>query len=297
MRQNNILIALLILYLFLAFFSNLSEAKAVSERCSRVEVSLLNQEPYPAQQDDYVTLVFKVENVGGVEVKDVLLELLPQYPFSLDSGVSAVKEIGTLSLVQYGEKAVFVKYKVRVDKDAIDGENEISVRYVYDTNGKWENYITKKFNVTVEDSRTDFDVAVQDYSAKTNSLALAISNIGNKDAASVTVSLPEQNGFDLIGSDKNIVGGIEVNDYTIASFKIIPKQDGPIIVKISYTDSRGIRREVEKAVVFKASAYNQQEIKQGKMDYRALIYITIGVIGIVVILVLLRVLRKKRKQK
>ncbi|MCL6500485.1 MAG: hypothetical protein K6T16_00425 [Candidatus Pacearchaeota archaeon] len=293
--KRNLMVLSCISLIFLLFV--IPEIWAAAERHARVEVSLLNQDPYPAQQEDYVTIVFKVENVGGVEVKDVLLELLPQYPFSLDPGVSTVREIGTLSLVQYGEKAIFVKYKIRVDKEAIDGENEISVRYVYDTGGKWEKYTTKKFNVTIEDSRTDFDVAIQDYSAKTNSLSLAISNIGDKDAASVTVSLPEQNGFDLIGSDKNILGGIEANDYTIASFKIVPKQDGPVIVKIAYTDVRGIRREVEKAVIFKASGYNQQEIRQGKIDYRSLIYVAVGIIGIIVILIVLSLLRKRRKQK
>lgn len=269
---------------------------SATERHARVEVSLLNQDPYPAQPGNYVELVFKVENAGGVEVNDVLIELLPQYPFSFDSSVDATKRIGTLTLVQYGEKAVFVKYKVRVDKDAIDGENEIKLRYVYDTNGRWENYIIKEFNVTVEDPRTDFDVAIQDYSPLTGTLSIAISNIGDQNADSVTVMLPEQSSIDIIGSNKEIVGGIETNDYTVSSFKVIPREDAPIIVRISYTDSIGIRREVEKAVLFKASSYSYKIAKEERSNNRALIYIGIGVLGIVAIIVLFRILRKKKKQ-
>lgn len=269
------------------------------EKYGVVKVSLLNQDPYPALPNDYVDLVFKIENTGRADVHNFLIELLPQYPFSLDSDVDAVKDLGTLSFLQYGSKAVFVKYRVRVDKNAIDGNNEIKIRYVYNTDGKWDNYITKEFNVTIEDTKTDFDVAIQDFSYKTNTLSLAISNIGNKDANSVTVSLPEQSSIEILGSDKNIVGGIEANDYTIATFKIVPKQDGALVVRIAYTDSIGIRREVEKAVIFKASVYDQKTTTKttNATDYRALIYIVIGILGIVIIFIVLGVLRKRRKKQ
>ncbi len=264
------------------------------DRYSAMQVTVLNQDPYPAQPNTYVEVVFKVENTGNLEVKDFLIELLPQYPFTLDS--SAVKDLGNIGIGQYDEKAIYVKYKVRVDKDAIDGENEISVRYVYDSNKEWRNYVTNEFNITIEDTKTDFDVAIQDYSYKTNSLSLAISNIGDEDANSVTVILPEQSNIAILGSDKNILGGIEANDYTIASFKITPNQDGPLIVKILYTDSIGIRREVEKAVVFKASSYIQKTNNNGTPNYTTLIYIAIGIVGIVIIFILFRILKKRRKK-
>lgn len=297
MEKMRLFLFVLLTAIVLFSFASINEVKANVEKNAAVDVSLLNQDPYPAQPNSYVDLVFKIENTGRVDVNDVLIELLSQYPFSLDSGRVPVKEIGSLTLVQYGEKAVFVKYKVRVDKDAIDGENPIKVRYVYDTNGEWRNYITREFNITVEDTKTDFDVAVQDFSYKTNTLSLAVSNTGDKDAASVTVALPEQSNIEIMGSDKNIVGGIEADDYTIASFKIVPKQDGPIIIRITYTDTIGVRREVEKAVFFKASSYNQQNVQQNKTDYRALIYIGVGIIGIVIILIVLSILRKRRKRQ
>ncbi len=69
-----------------------------------------------------------------------------------------------------------------------------------------------------------------------------------------------------------------------------------MILRISYTDSIGVRREVEKAVIFNASVYNQKVNGDGAADYRALIYIGIGIIGIVVIFIFLRILRKRRKK-
>lgn len=298
MRKSTILSVSLLIFLVFTLFLSVQNSAVIKaeEKYVSLDISLLNQDPYPAQPNDYVSVVFKIEHRGGGIAEDVLVEILPEYPFSLDSGVSPVKEIGLIRGSQYGEKSIFVKYKLRVDKDAINGENEIRLRYTYNSQGSWEHYSEKKFNITIDDPKTDFDVAVQDYSYKTNTLSLAISNIGDTDANSVTVSLPEQNSIEILGSDKNILGGIKANDYTIASFKVVPKQDGAIVVRIAYTDSIGIRREIEKAVIFKASSYNQK-IEGSKVgDYRALLYIVIGVVGIIIIFVLFKILRKQRKK-
>lgn len=287
------ILALILSVCFFCFSTNKVKA---NEKYTYLDITLLNQDPYPAQPDNYVDVVFKIENKGGSIANDVIVELLPKYPFSLDPGVDAVTDVGLIRGSQYGEESVFVKYKLRVDKDAINGENEIKLRYAYNTQGRWENYIEKEFNITVEDPRTDFDIAVQDYSYKTNSLTLAVSNIGDKNANSVTITLPDQSSIDIQGSNKNIVGGVDANDYTIASFKIIPKQDGPLVVKIEYTDSIGVRREIEKAVIFKASSYEQKITKTNGTDMRALIYIAIGVVGIIIIFIAIRILRKRRKK-
>lgn len=266
------------------------------EMYTYLDIVLLNQDPYPAEPDNYVDLVFQIESSGGIDAEDVLVQLLPKYPFSLDPGVSPVKRIGLIRGTQNNEEAVLVKYKVRVDKDAVDGENEIDLRFTYNTNGKWTTYYKREFDITIDDPKTDFDVAIQDYSPITNSLTIAISNIGDEDANSVTVSLPSQSSIDIIGSDKSIIGNIEANDYTVTSFKVIPKEDSALIIRISYTDSINIRRETEKAVIFNASVYNQKTTSEDGGDYRALVYIIIGIIGIVVIFIVLRILRKRRKK-
>lgn len=133
----------------------------------------------------------------------------------------------------------------------------------------------------------------------TKSLTLAISNIGEEDANSVTMSIPSQTAYEFLGTDKNIIGNIAKNDYTIASFKINPKEDGPLIVKISYTDSIGVRREIEKTVMFTASAFSQKTTngKEQSGLSKSLIYIIIGVIGLILIFILLRILRRKKKLK
>ena len=58
-----------------------------------VRVSFVNQEPDPAEPGKYVDVRFKFENNGSDQAKDVVIELLPEYPFSLDPGKSAIKKL------------------------------------------------------------------------------------------------------------------------------------------------------------------------------------------------------------
>ena len=97
-----------------------------------VRVSFVNQEPDPAEPGKYVDVRFKFENNGSDQAKDVVIELLPEYPFSLDPGKSTIKKLGALHARQLGETAVIIKYKLRIDKNAVEGENELKLRYKFD---------------------------------------------------------------------------------------------------------------------------------------------------------------------
>ncbi len=281
-----------IIILVLISFNVLGQSKY-----AYIESTIINQDPYPAQPDNYVDLLFKFENKGGLIVKDFMVEIIPEYPFSLDPGSTGLIEIGNIDGLQKDRDAIFARFRIRVDKEVLGGDSMVKMRYTYNTGGKWDNYIEKKFEIKIEDPKTDFDIAIQDYSYKTNSLSIAVSNIGKKDANSVTVILPEQESIQILGSNKNIVGTIDSYDYTIASFKVISNKDAPLIVRISYTDSVGVRREIEKAILFSASTYDQKIITSDMTDYRAIIYIGVGIMGIVIIIILFNILRKKRRRQ
>ena len=285
----------LILGIAFLFLMSLSLAQ---EKYAYIDSTILNQDPYPAEPNAYVEILFKFENNGGLSIRDFMTEIIPIYPFSLDPSSNGVVKIGNIEGLQRDGDAIFVIYKVRIDKDAIDGNNKLKIRYTYNTDYKWDNYWEKEFNINIESPRTDFDVAIQDFSPTTKSLSLAISNIGKYDANSVTVRIPDQTAYTFLGTDKSIIGNIEKNDYTIATFKIDPKEDGPLIINIAYTDSLGIRREIENTIIFTSSTYAPKTngTKEPGIS-KSLIYIIIGVIGLIIIFVFLRILKKKRKKQ
>jgi hypothetical protein len=268
---------------------------------SLLNISLVNQDPYPAEPGGYVDLLFKLENWGTDSADNVAVELLPAYPFSLDPGTNATRVIGTIKGFQTDEKAVQVDYKVRVDKDAVDGTSEIKVRYTYDSGISVE----KTFDVSISNPRTDFDVVVQDITSP--SVTLAIANIGANDGYAVIVGIPDQKDFRATGTSRTILGNLNAGDYTLATFQVIPAASGTgtgnstLVVEISYTDALGIRRTVDKNVRLDMTPVtNRTFARSGQLgtssNGNGLIYIGIGVVGIVAIAAFF-ILRKRKGKK
>ena len=112
-----------------------------------MKVSMLNQIPDPAEPGKYVDIRFKFENNGSKTAENVEAEILPEYPFSLDPGTSAIKSVGSINPQQKGDNGVIIKYRLRVDKDALEGESEIKLRYRL----KGEGWITMpEFKINIQ---------------------------------------------------------------------------------------------------------------------------------------------------
>ena len=156
-----------------------------------VEITLLNQDPDPVSPGDYVELRFKINVVGEAKAKDFVVELLPTYPFSLDPNEVAQRDIGDLTTTGNGEYSIRLKYKVRVDEDAVEGENPIQVRYRMGTSP----WITESFDVniqtvdatiSIESVKTTPEVITPGENAK---VAIKVKNIADSVMKDVTLKL------------------------------------------------------------------------------------------------------------
>ncbi len=356
-----------------------------------VTTSLINQDPDPAIAGDIVEIRLGVGNQGGESSGNVILEIVPEYPFSILPGDTGLIEVGTIGAYDYDEDVKVVKFKLRIDRDAtageyefkikqyeegeeniastksitIDIENKESAEVIYidqvelipgkitpmrftvnnvgsaplrELTFQWENeediilpvgsdntkyikYIDigdsaeMEFQViasanadpdlykldltlTYDDpltseekeintkagiyvgGATDFDAAFSGNSD--GEYSFAISNIGSVSASSVTVKVPDQEGWKVSGSNSVIIGNLNEGDYTIASFKLqktgqnafgsgqtttrdakntdkiavksAMPDDTPIKLEILYTDSRGNRNMIEKEVFIDSSS-------------------------------------------
>lgn len=283
---------------------------------SYLQFTLVNQNPSSADPGGYVDLLFKIENWGTESAENVTFELLPTYPFSLDPGVSTVNNIGTINSLQRGDNAYLIRYKIKVDKDAVDGSSQIKLKYSY---GDGTAYSTQTFDVTISNPRTDFDIVVQD------STTLAIANIGSNTAYSVIVKIPKQENFVVSGASANIIGNLNAGDYTLTTFQIttigtanisninrrmsttealanVSASEGKnLTVEISYTDTLGIRRTVQKEVSFDSVSESTKSTIQASQSSTFIIgnngltYIIIGVVGIVVVVAFLKIRKRKKK--
>ena len=357
-----------------------------------LNIKLLNQDPNPARVGDINILNFVAENLGDTEIKNLQVEILPEYPFtSIES--QNTKSLGNIYAYQNNQHSIFFSYKIMIDKNVKAGSYELKLRYTHDNSpfteisvpieisnkeyaqisnidkstllpGKEENLtftITNSGNAPLKNmvftwsetngvilpvhsdnikyikyldagnsvdlvytvianvdatpglykldlslnyesdvnttthvlntksgifvgGETDFDVAFSQSSAGQTSLSVA--NIGNTQALSVLVRIPQQQNYRVSGSNSAIIGNLDKGDYTLVSFQITqnngtltrngnfsrnnngqqPNQQQPqfnesmrgnfsrqfnqdgLRVLIDYTDTTGQRKSVEKIV-------------------------------------------------
>jgi hypothetical protein len=260
--------------------------------------AFVNQNPSPANPGEYVDILFKIENRGTNISPNTTVELIPEYPFSLNPGVSSVQNLGTVNALQIGNDAFLVRYKLRVDDDAVNGDNEIKLKY-FEGDGSVFNLAT--FNVSVSNSRTDFDVIAQD------STTLAIANTGNNTASAVIVRIPQQQNFRVNGTSATIIGNLNAGDYTLTTFQIASVRssnssiESNLTVEISYTDTLGIRRTVQNSIPFEFGSSGFGNVTGGFTQRgqtamsNGLWYIVIGVVGIVIVVAFIKFRTRKKK--
>jgi len=236
----------LVLVLSILVFGLLLSLTSASSSCD-LQVSFLNQDPYPAVPGDYVQVVFQVRGMENPECGDVAIELLENYPLKFDPNFSAIQTKKAGTFTRGYSSSWIVPYKVRIDSSAVDGDSEIEV--VYSTKGYDNLRQSKTFDLKVEEVRADFKVFIRAYDYTTKRLTLEVLNTAKNDIKSLVISIPSQENIVIIGGNKNIVGDLDSNDYTSTDFTAAPI-DGEIKLDLEYTDKIGERRYIEKMITF-----------------------------------------------
>jgi len=246
----------------------LSLVNVVSATSCSPTIQLVSQDPSPAVPDDYTNVLFQVSNLGGCS--GFAVNFAPdQYPFSLDSSTSPLQTINAVPFAAGSPDQTWtIPYKVRVDKDALDGDYALKLQYHEGVSGNFQvlGYAEEDFNVSIQDSRTSFDSVVQQISG--NSVSIAIANTGKYAANAVVVRVPTQDSFVVSGTAGQMVGNLASGDYTLVGFTVSPRTSLPgnytrgmarnqtqagnysapispsLLINIAYTDNLGIRRDV-----------------------------------------------------
>lgn len=221
-------------------------------------------------------------NPGAEESLDMIIT---------NTGTSALKNMVVswedpdgVILPVYSDNTKYINYlgagaSVNVSYTIMADVNADPALYTLDIDLEFEDYENSTTN-TIETTaglfvggETDFDVSFSESDSGTVSLSVA--NVGNNEAYSIKVSIPEQDNFVVSGSSATIVGNLEKGDYTITSFDLMPSsamymeegeegvarasedrgdapemdfQDNILEVMIEYTDSIGTRHSVIKEV-------------------------------------------------
>jgi hypothetical protein len=268
--------------MFACFLATILLTSFAGAAACNLNATLFNQDPYPAIPGDYVKLVFQVTGVDNPECSNIYFQLLPQYPISFDPNTSSEVMIKGGGFVTDYSSYLQVPFKVRVDENAVEGDNEIKAVFSGYKGTEKTLSIEQKFNLNVEDTRVDFDVFVKDYNYDTNAITLQVLNTGNSDIEALTVEIPTNQAVKIKGANKNVIGSLDSNEYTTTDFQILPDGEIKFNVLLAYNDKNDIRRVVSKEVVFNSDLFLESSQKKGISIYLYVIMATLLLVAYLV---------------
>ncbi len=164
----------------------LTSGAAATANFANLNVTTVKYDPYPAEPGKYVQVWIKIQNYATEQADDVVIELLPSYPFYLDTGENSTRSFGKISSFQ----DLLVNYKVRVDEKAVEGWSDLKVRLSSSTG-------SKEFTMRIFVRTTEAVVTVESVASEPKEIApgasgkvtITIKNTANSVLKDISVKL------------------------------------------------------------------------------------------------------------
>ncbi|HJX05123.1 MAG TPA: COG1361 S-layer family protein [Candidatus Nanoarchaeia archaeon] len=211
-----------------------------------ITLSLVNQDPDPANTGDVLELRIGIENQGGVAAENLVLEVIPDYPFEKISGEELVKEVGTISPYQSGDTIKIVKFKLRINKDATEGQYALKI-WEYEEGKRDLFHTAVTFNIDVqskESAEIIYIDKVQLIPGKQTSITFTINNVGSAPLRDLTFSWENTDDAILpVGSDDTrYIKYIDVGDSVDLKYEVMADTNTAaglykLNLYLSYTDT------------------------------------------------------------
>lgn len=182
------------------------------ENTNFAQAIYLNTSKLEPGQETPVT--FTITNTGQSALQNLV------FSWSEPNGVILPVHSDNTKYVKYLDigKSVDLDYTMVADVNTPAGLYALNLNLGYQTaNTSQSGNITTKTGMSVGGT-TDFDVAFSE--SANGQTSLSVANIGNNQALSVSVIIPNQEGYRVSGSPDAIVGNLDKGDYTIVSFPI-----------------------------------------------------------------------------
>ncbi|RMF55945.1 hypothetical protein D6745_00760 [Candidatus Woesearchaeota archaeon] len=214
-----------------------------------IQFTFLSQDPDPVEPGKFVDVRWKIENYGSSSLPNVSARIILDYPFSIDSKDNIEKKIGTLGSRQIDDDGVIVKWRVKVDENAVEGEENIKIALVLESGASINS---DEAAISIE-SREKL-LAVDKVTATPSevrpggevNLTVELENLADANLENVQVKLDLDNTpFATIGSTtKKIIKKIKSGQTTKIGFSLVASAESdstihkiPLIVE--YSDESG----------------------------------------------------------
>jgi len=199
-------------------------------------------------------LTFTINNIGRSPLNNLIFTWSEPNNIILPVGTDNTRYIPYIGI---GENQQLT-YTVVANPSATRGLYNLNLKLTFDamnsTSGSVQSTKIETSAGVMVGGSTDFDIALSD--STSGSTSLSIANIGSNPATSVSVTIPEQPGWKVSGSNSVIIGNLNQGDYTIASFKLQSmgamtynrtrntNQGAGVLVNFSSTSSENLKVEI-----------------------------------------------------
>ncbi len=102
-----------------------------------VSYTQVNQDPDPAEPGKLVDIKFKVQNIGSTIAKGAKFKVVEDFPFSVYDPSKKEIKIGDIDARQVGNDAYILTYRLKIDDNAVDGDNKIYLKYSLNDGANW----------------------------------------------------------------------------------------------------------------------------------------------------------------
>ena len=260
----------------------------------------LKYEPYPVNAGDWFDLWVKVENIGQTDAPNARFEIVPEYPFSSNGSLARDygKVYGTVSAYKVSQEGdanqIILQYRLRVADNAPEGISNLKFLATTDKNDFRQVAAETDLPIAIAKTKTDFDVSLQNVNPQESSFI--ITNVGQNIAKAVNFEVLNQDGIILLsGAEPSIIGDLDKGDFTITHAKALPKEGTKnISVRISYTDTAGVRDIIEKTITIDQSKTESACSQATNNNYIKWIFGVVGFITGAFIIIIVSLIKRKR---
>ncbi len=206
---------------------------------SSLKIDVAKYDPYPVEAGRYATIWVKVENTGTDPATNSTFVLVPEYPFYLDGSETGTRQYGRIS----SQTDFLLEYKVRVDRDALNGTSKIKLKYQTDGGSSW---LEKTMDITVTKKPTNAEIVPlfsniepAAYPTGASTLTIDLANVAPGPAYYIIIEASTPAA--TIEKNKVFVGTLEADDSDSVSFDLrfrnVTPGEYPVLVKMLYKDS------------------------------------------------------------
>jgi hypothetical protein len=191
-----------------------------------LSISLANYDPNPAIAGNTVDVRIGIQNIGGTSTNNLMMEIVPEYPFELVPGQNAVQDVGIVQAYQADDPTANIKvvlYHMQINKDAPAGSYQLKVKY-YEAGSTDATEQSLSLDVKSKESAEVIHIdQTMLVPGKQSSLKFTINNVGNSPLRDLTFSWSNDEKIILpVGSDNTkYIKYIDIGNGTELDYQVM----------------------------------------------------------------------------